>query len=569
MKIKVAGNAGFCMGVTRAVDLALATVRANSSKQVFTYGQLIHNPQTVELLRKRGVIPIDDIDALPAEGNKAVLVVRAHGISPSEHARIMEKGVQIVDATCPRVRKVQAIVRKHSRLGYDIVVIGDVAHPEVNAILGYVEGRGFVVGSLEEVQSLPPLAKICVVSQTTCSTEDYKDIVAQLRSISPAVVAFDTICDSTEQRQAEVREMARMLDVIIVVGGKNSANTCRLTRIAAEEGALTFHIESEKELADISLRGNAKVGIVAGASTPHWVLDRVISALNRKAVAGNKIGSMFLKMVNSLVKTDIITILGALVLGLVGATLQHSPLAPAGLVAGALFIFASHTIIRISSRVANSSVGLIREEAYAGRRVMFLSAGFISLSCALFLSYRLGAAPFFVLLAITGAGLVYNILHHLPRLYNITALAKVPIVALVWAILLTWLPVGREFVLSWTALGSGMVIFSLVLLRLLIADARETQSDAIVGKTTLPVVLGRRKTKILTGGICVSMILALLLSAFSETTRALLALPFFYLWICENLYVSRRREFTRELLEAVWDFAYLIASLYVVFAYAS
>src|SRR5271157_5477075 len=182
MGVKLAKTAGFCMGVRRAVDLVLDIAQRKGKEDIYTYGPLIHNPQTVELLRTRGIIPVSSIDDIDAPSTKgATIIIRAHGISPAERNKIEKRGIKIVDATCPKVAHVQAIIKKHASSNYAVLIIGDREHPEVNSLLGYACGNGFVIGSAAEVDNLPPLDKVCVVAQTTQSTDDFTEVVEKIK----------------------------------------------------------------------------------------------------------------------------------------------------------------------------------------------------------------------------------------------------------------------------------------------------------------------------------------------------------------------------------------------------
>src|SRR4030042_1875950 len=274
MGVKLAKPAGFCMGVKRAVDMVIDMARRKGGETIYTYGPLIHNPQTVELLRKRGIVPVrglEEIDSIPAG---AMLVIRAHGISPAERKIIKEKGFRIIDATCPRVGHVQAIIRKHAATGFTILIAGDREHPEVNGLLGFAGGAGIGLGSVAEVEDLPELPKVCVVAQTTTRVGEYAAICRRIRTRFPDAVVFDTICDSTEKRQREIRELAAGTDAIFIVGGMNSANTQRLAELAKLQGKPAFHIETAEELKEIDIEPYRRIGVPAGASTPNWIIDR-------------------------------------------------------------------------------------------------------------------------------------------------------------------------------------------------------------------------------------------------------------------------------------------------------
>lgn len=296
MSVFLAKTAGFCMGVKRAVDTVLDIARHKGSEKIYTYGPLIHNPQTVEFLRERGIIPIKDIEALSASDQNAAIVIRAHGISPSERKKIRNKGLRIIDATCPKVTHVQAIIRQHAAKDYNILIIGDGDHPEVNGLLGHAGGHGRVIGSLQNVEELPIMEKVCVVAQTTQNVEEYAAIVRRIRDRFPETVVFNTICDSTEQRQAEVRELAARMEAMVIVGGRNSANTRRLAALSSQQGTPTFHIETADELNDAKLAPYDRIGLSAGASTPNWIIDRVVDRIAEQQRKKKNKGKGLLKL---------------------------------------------------------------------------------------------------------------------------------------------------------------------------------------------------------------------------------------------------------------------------------
>lgn len=277
IKIKLAKTAGFCMGVRRAMDIALSMAQHKGDEEVYTYGPLIHNPQAVDFLSKKGIRPLEDLKKV----GSGSIIIRAHGISPGERGRLEETGMKIIDATCPKVKHVQSIIRRHSLEGYEILIIGDSNHPEVEGLLGYASGRGMVVGSEDDLKSLPSFRKLCIVAQTTQSNDDYEKIAREAADRNPDSLVFKTICDSTEKRQAEIKELAAEMDAVFIVGGRNSANTKRLAKVAEGTGKPTFHIETAAEIKDIPVHRFKSIGISAGASTPQWIIREIVEALER------------------------------------------------------------------------------------------------------------------------------------------------------------------------------------------------------------------------------------------------------------------------------------------------
>lgn len=275
--IIVAKSAGFCWGVRRAFDKVLDVAKNHPERRpVHTYGPLIHNPQAVKMLEQQGIGVINEIpDCL-----EGTIVIRTHGVPPADRKRLESSGAMICDATCPDVGVIQGTVRKHLRKGFFIIIIGHRQHPEVKALLGFAEKSGACVNSAEEVAALPEnLKKVCVVSQSTQQREKFEMLVRLIKNRYPECLVFDTICKSTAERQQEVRELASKVDAMVVVGGRNSSNTNRLAEISRESGTPTFFIETDEEIDSADFSGARTIGITAGASTPSWVIDRVVARL--------------------------------------------------------------------------------------------------------------------------------------------------------------------------------------------------------------------------------------------------------------------------------------------------
>ena len=276
-RILVAKSAGFCWGVQRAFNKVLDIASNHPERRpVFTYGPLIHNPQAVRMLEQQGIGVIDSIP----ESFDGTVVIRTHGVPPAERKRLERSGANLCDATCPDVGIIQGTVRKHLRLGYYIVIIGHREHPEVMALLGFAEKSGACVNSPDEVAALPAgISKVCVVSQSTQQREKFDSLVALLKTRYPDCIVFDTICRSTDMRQQEVRELAGEVDAMVVVGGRNSSNTNRLAEISRAMGAPTFLIETDEEIEPSEFSKFLTIGVTAGASTPKWVIERVVERL--------------------------------------------------------------------------------------------------------------------------------------------------------------------------------------------------------------------------------------------------------------------------------------------------
>lgn len=268
-EIRIASEAGACYGVERALEMVEAAA-AEGTGRVCTLGPLIHNPRVVADLAERGV----GVVSSPAEAAGATLLLRTHGVTPDEEATAEEVCERVLDATCPFVKKVHLAAHRLSSEGYQVVVVGEAGHPEVEATLPHAPGA-VVVGSAEEARSLPHARKIGVVVQTTARRALLAEVVSELLGIAEEVRVVNTICEATSGHQASCAELAKKADVMVVIGGRISANTTRLAEISAALCSNTHHVEGADELLATWFEGAALVGITAGASTPASQIEAV------------------------------------------------------------------------------------------------------------------------------------------------------------------------------------------------------------------------------------------------------------------------------------------------------
>lgn len=555
MEVKLAKTAGFCMGVKRAVDTVLDVTRHRGKKQVYTYGPIIHNPQTVELLKKRGVLPVDKLDEI----EEGIVVVRAHGISPEEREQLEKKSVEIFDATCPRVARVQSIIRKHALSGYKIIIVGEREHPEVIALMGYSSDQGTVIRNREAVDKLPPYEKVCVVAQTTQNLEEYDEITDTIRKKFPFVEVFDTICRSTGKRQAEIRELAVEMDGIIIVGGRNSANTKRLTAISQKQGTPTFHIETADELRSIDLSKHEKIGVSAGASTPNWITDGVVDYLlhykdGKKARKLRGLYNLWIFMV----RTDIYSAIGAGCLSLVGMLFQGIGISIINIMIASTYVYAMHTINRLQDRNFGRIKGSFREETYIRHKDIYMTFAILSLIMALALSFVQGTVPFMMLLLMSLFGILYNI-KIFPSRWRLKRLVDIPgsknvFTATAWALATVLIPrfaIGLEITAG--TIVAFLFIFNIVFVKSALSDMIDIQSDRLVGRETIPVVVGEQNTRKLLQGtsIFTGIVLVLSVSAgYASSLSLVILISIFYIWICLKFY-DRKARFSNIVLEGL------------------
>ena len=268
MEVILAEYLGFCYGVKRAIRLARESAESTNAS---TLGPIIHNPQMVARLEKEGVGTVDSIDEVPDGGT---VIVRSHGVGPTIYEKAKERPIRVVDATCPHVKKAQKAAYRLAEDGYNVVIIGEKQHPEVKSILEWAGGHAVVVETEEEAEALSSFSKLGIVAQTTCSGSRFQSIASKLIAKSNDVRILRTICTATDQRQSAALSLAAEVDMMLVIGGKNSANTTRLAQLCAEK-TVVHHIETASELEDEWFHNIKKIGITAGASTPDWIIREV------------------------------------------------------------------------------------------------------------------------------------------------------------------------------------------------------------------------------------------------------------------------------------------------------
>ncbi len=267
-------SAGFCFGVKRAIDIAIKTSKQHHD--VYTLGPLIHNPQEVKRLEELGIKPVEDIGTI----SSGTLVYRSHGVTTEEAKNAAEKGLNIIDATCPFVTRSQKLVRTLTKKGFHVVIVGDAKHPEVKSLLSYaMPHQVTVVKSPEELPPVWNTKKLAVLAQTTQSMENFKKIISVLLDGAYELAIYNTICDATKIRQDESATLAKMVDLMVVIGGFNSSNTNKLANICKAINPNTYHVEHEDQIKKEMLIGAKKVGITAGASTPIWLIKDVLKRL--------------------------------------------------------------------------------------------------------------------------------------------------------------------------------------------------------------------------------------------------------------------------------------------------
>lgn len=565
MRVILAKTAGFCMGVRRAMEMALT--QANTFRgPLYTYGPLIHNNQALGLLESKGVKVVKDVTGL--SGGR--LLIRAHGIPPQERQTLHRASLTLIDATCPKVARVQGILRAQTRKGCTAVILGDKDHAEVVGLMGYSEGPVFVIQGTGDVASLPDLGRIALVAQTTANASTFQEVAAALRARFPDITVFETICDATHQRQEEVRSLAKRVDAVVVVGGFHSGNTRRLVEVAKASGVPTFHVETEKDLREAWFAGMETVGVTAGASTPGWMIKAVVNRLT--GMRGRREGAFlrFLRaLLNVLVMSNGLVALGAMAFTYACCVLtrQHPCLFFPALTF--FYVYAMHVFNRFLSRGATAFNDPERAAFLMRHRKSLLFTACLASATGLTMSLFLGLEPFFLYSAMTVLGILYGI-PLLPGLRTYSRIKDIPgSKSLVEALAMVGvIQVIPSMVLvegfSWPPfLVASALVFLQSLFRSIFFDVLQVQGDLIAGRETLPIVVGEAATMMILRvifAVCTGLLLLAPLFGLIRPFGLVLLIPLLCLFVCLLAY-ERGRVLSGIHLEAVIEGTFLLSGL--------
>jgi (E)-4-hydroxy-3-methyl-but-2-enyl pyrophosphate reductase len=453
----------------------------------------------MDLLKERGINVLREGE-VPASG---LVVNRAHGIPPQERRDLETAGARIIDATCVRVARVQAIIRRWAHKGFATIIVGDANHPEVRGLLGHTLGRGFVVSSPEGVAALPEMDQVIVVAQTTQSEEHFERLVQAITARFPGAEIRNTICDATASRQSEVEELARQVEALVVVGGRNSGNTQRLVEISQATGLPTFHVETEQELDLRALSRYSTVGVTAGASTPHWLIGNVVSSLKHAwAFRPGSITRYLYRVWRFFLKSNLYVALGAGCLSYVSSILQNVWPDLSYFFVAFFYVYAMHILNHFTDSASKLN-DPVQTMFYGRHRQFLLVSGALSSVASLMLGLYLGWEPFAFILAMSFLGIFYNLklipgrlaaATHIERLREIPG-SKTLFTSLAWGVLAALIPVvcSKEKLSAATAVAFFFVA-GLVFIRTGLFEILAIEGDRVVGKETLAIALGPKRT---------------------------------------------------------------------------
>lgn len=523
------------------------------------------------MLKEKGILPVDSISGKVA----GRVIIRSHGISPDVRKEIESSGFAVIDATCPHVLRTQRIIEKYCAQGCQAVIVGDRGHAEVSALLGYASGRAVVVETEADVDSLrfpgesDSEVKLCVVAQTTQDSQLYRRVCERIETRFPNAVICDTVCISTSQRQETLRELCSQVDAVVVVGGRESANTARLAEIAASYPVSVFYVEQAEELNPQEFKKFSSVCVTAGASTPNWVIRSVVKRLKSFGAQRSPILTLSKALTGFLVVSNLYLAFGAAALCFAVSLLQGIAWRFAYSAIAALYIFSVHSVNQyLAAREAPFLFPAEGERLKASLRLAL--AGIASGLAAILTSSMLGLIPFLLLLLAVIFGLAYSARLLPSKVLRLSRLRDVPgskdlFSALGWAFVVSLFPAvsspTRESVS--TCAGASLFVFLLVYIRSSLLDIGQIQQDRAVGREATPFILGKEKMKVLLAGAILAMTILLAsgcaLGIFTPLGWALIAVV---AYTALYLYLYHRRIVDQEILfELVVDGNFLLAGL--------
>lgn len=486
------------MGVRRAVETTMETVHRGQGK-IVTFGPLIHNPQVLGLLKEQGV---DILTEIP-EKLSGTVIIRAHGVPPSQKQRLIAAGADVKDATCPRVMKVQAIIKKYRDQHYTTIIIGDKNHAEVVGLMGYAESAVHVVSDENDVKNLTISGPYIIVSQTTQDEVAFNRLSGKIIERFPDGKVFNTICDSTHKRQEEVRNLCKKVQAIVVVGGRGSANTQRLGQIAEEMGCQVFMAETQEDLDFGVISKFDRVGVTAGASTPTWMINRIVRALESCPGKSDSFFTFLLfSFLRSVMASNLFISLAGGLLALICSILQHSQPDARDFFVAFGYLFAIHNLNRYAD-YKTKRLNDPRQEAFWRNYSLpiIVMSGF-ALVLSVYFALQEGMVQFVLLLIMVLLGILYSV-PILPKvitnIIRVRKLKEIPgsktfFVALAWSFVTVLIPALDTNAFAPENLSVFLLIGLFVFIRTVLFDVFDVQGDMIAGKETLPVCIGEKKS---------------------------------------------------------------------------
>ncbi len=516
MKIIIAKNAGFCPGVNNAIKKVIE-ISEKTKKKVYTLGPLIHNKDVIKSLEEKEIKAVEDIGEIDDFKN-SILVIRAHGIPPELEEKIKKTGIEVIDATCPLVKNVHKIIQEYKEKGYITIIVGDKNHAEVIGLKGYAGENSYVISSKEEAYNLPFLEKANIVSQTTQEEEFFYEIVEVIKPKIKEIVISNTICNPTKLRQKETYEYSRNCDLVIVIGGKHSANTQRLFQITSKLAKKSILIENENEIDFEKIKNKNTIFITAGASTPGWLIERVEKKIKEFTTRKNFIEEAF----KFLIVSGIFTLLSTFALTTISYKIFMGSVNFNLSIAIALSLTSIHIINR-KIEIETHEINL--------KKLLFLRfsntisiIAYIFILTSLIISLFSGFKYFILITLFLTFGVIYSKIKKKVKI----SLTKELSISFGWVYMISLLPFldsRAKYTLSFIIFSFFIFLSSMI--RNIIITILHKHNDIIISPQTLLYRLGDSNTKIF---LNISIVILILISfSFYNTKKTILFIPVYYI----------------------------------------
>ena len=572
MKVEIGKFAGFCDGVKYAVEKTFSQA-SKSSEEIYVDGHLIHNPQTLDMLEKTGVKTYEDTEDDMSVLDDKTVIIRAHGISPERREALSSHAKKIVNLTCKYVAKIQSIVKKHSSLGYRVIVIGNPTHPEIIGVCGFAKDV-YVVYKDEDIDKLPEDdKKTLIVAQTTLQKETFNKFVSQIQNKykNSELIIKNTICEATEQRQNEILDIAKRNDVVLVIGGSESSNTKNLYKIASNIKP-SFYVEFKEDLEKIDLTPYKNVGIMAGASTPDWLIEDIAQTIK------DNYSSSFYRGINKVFDFlnygYIFFSFGAFLMSYAIYDILNKPFQyRIGVIVALYYLFMS-----LGNGYSNYTIKISDKRRYLfyqKYKPAFLTIIIVSAFIMFYNAYNIDIGILMLTILSTLLGTAYNISFEKNDRFNNSFFFRlfkklVPFKAIIISIAVTTLLNGSILLLNRNILKentlsylfSVSIVFIFMFIRQALIEIKFSQSDKIAGAVTLTTYIDSDKLAIITAIIPIILLIGVVIANifFSDFNNIKYFIPVLYSSIISFIVMKRKIITSRHLFSILID-----STLYVLF----
>ncbi|MCK5356945.1 MAG: 4-hydroxy-3-methylbut-2-enyl diphosphate reductase [Elusimicrobiales bacterium] len=493
IKIIVARHAGFCPGVKKAIDMTLELAR-NRKQPIYTLGPLIHNRQVIETLEEKNIKAVSDISNI--KDTNSILVIRAHGIPRKEEEKLRATSMEIIDATCPLVKKVHSNIADYSKKGYATIIVGDKDHAEVIGLMSYAENNCHVISGIAQALKLPNFKKANIVAQTTQEEKIFNACVEAVRDKTDELVVSNTICTPTKERQTETMEFAKDCDLVIVVGGRNSANTQRLFKICSKLTKEAIHIEKDDELPSDALNDKKNIFITAGASTPHWMIEKVLEKVRDLSKKEKSFLAEKLTFLGKLFVTgSLYTALSAMALTYICMNLESVKIDPRLIILSGLFVASLHILHRMAEKgsvVPDRAQRFLFTRFKNSVKTIGILFGIASIAISAFFGIKIFILT--ALLWLVGIFYPYKAFTGLNKFSNFPA-SKDIVTALGWTFVCAGLPaIAGETLIYKSSQLALLFALLLVFMRSVLLGISNVHNDMIVGNENFYKAAGPKLT---------------------------------------------------------------------------